>query len=334
MDTCCLGRILDLVFDPRMPHSFTTRMLRARKLRQIMKCAQPPTEPRTVFLVLTFDVESEYGSHPVGGNGVTASQFLGNIQNVSENMTIFVQGSLVQQNSEILRSLERQGIEIGLHGYRHELWGPAQWYLADKPLTLQEKKSLLEAGIEAFRTAGLRSPAIFRSPNLVADTATLRLLAEKGFRVDSSLPSHRGLLPVPVFFGGPEGLIRIPVTVDPTPSLSRKVLLPYYRYFLFDLKNLKEMKTGELLQHVSRVVVLQETLGFLPHLVILCHSWEFLNPLAKEWDYCCPANFEFLRNLDSILSENFSVRHVSMSTLAEQFKGKKTDAVSFRSVPE
>jgi hypothetical protein len=147
----------------------------------------------------------------------------------------------------------------------------------------------------------------------------MNLLVEGGFRVDSYLPSHRGVLPVPQFFGGLGGLVRIPVTADPTPSLSRKGILPYYRFRTCSLRSLREMEKGELLQYVSREVTLQEALGFSPHIVILSHSWEFLNPNVgcPSQDYCCPENFEFLQGLYSTLSSKFNVGHMSMSALAE-----------------
>jgi len=283
-----------------------------------------PHRRHQLFVVLTYDVEREYGSHRLKGNGATVPLFLRSMQDAAENATIFVEGSLVEENSEILRSLEKKGIEIGLHGYRHELWGPAQWYLADKPLTLKRRNSLLDAAIEAFRSSGLRRPVVFRAPNLAADSSTMLLLLEKGFHVDSSLPAHRGVPPIPQFFGGPEGLIRIPVTAEPTPSLSRKRIFPYYRYRTCNLKSLKEMRNDELLRYVSRIAALQEALGFPPHLVIVSHSWEFLNPLIdhQDYSYCSPANFEFLHELVRILSENFDEKRVSISTLAEFFKEK------------
>lgn len=327
MNTHYLKRILDFASDARMPQNLIATMLKTRNLRDVMNRAHLH-KTRQLFLVLTCDVEREYGSRRVKGGGATVSPFLRNAQEVLLNTSIFIEGSLVEENSDILHTLERQGIEIGLHGYRHELWGPPQWYLSDKPLTLEEKNSLLEAAIEAFRSSGLRRPLIFRSPNLAADKSTMRLLVAKGFQVDSSLPSHKGVLPVPQLFGGPEGLIRIPVTAEPTPSLSRRRFFPYYGYRVCNLKSLKEMG-NELLQYVSRIVALQEALGFLPHLVILSHSWEFLNPSIEHQDYgyCSPANFEFLHNLVRILSENFDVKRVSIGSLAELSKEKITSSI-------
>jgi hypothetical protein len=91
-----------------------------------------------------------------------------------------------------------------------------------------------------------------------------------------------------------------------------------------DLKNLKEMEKEELLHRISRIVALQEAVGFQPHIVILCHSWEFFNPPAthRDYDYCSHENFEFLRNVNRILAERFRVGYVSMTALGRQFKEK------------
>ena len=309
-------------------------MLRTRKLRRMINETERLGRGQ-LLVALTFDVEREYGSDRLKGNSATASQFLASLQDAPENVTIFVEGGLVSENAEMLRSLQRRGIEIGLHGHCHELWGQSQWYLRDRPLAIEGKSSFLSAGMEAFRNAGLRKPIVFRAPNLVTDASTLRLLLEKGFRVDSSLPSHKGALPIPQFFGGPEGLVSVPVSADPVPSLSRKGILPYYRYVVCNLKNLKESRKEEILRHISRIMGLQQALGVPPHMVILCHSWEFFNPAINDQDYayCSPENSQFLRNLNRIISERFSVRRVSMSTLGEQFN-EKTRSPSFHASVE
>ena len=313
-----LARILDLVSDPRMPTNFIGAILRSRKFGRIMSDHQLRGR-RELLVAFTCDVERPYGSHRILGNDLTVAQFLRALQDSSTITTIFIEGSLVEGNSEALRSLENKNIEMGLHGYVHELWGKWQWYLSQRPLTLAEKDALLEAGINSFRKAGLKRPVTFRAPNLVIDTSTMRLLLEKGFHVDSSLPSHKGVLPIPRFLGGSGGLVSIPVTADPRPSLSLRGIFPYYKYLVLNLKNLKEIDKDGLRERISLIVALQEALGFLPHIVVLSHSWEFSGPLIKhrDYSYCSIKNFEFRNRLFHLLSENFVLRPVSMATLGE-----------------
>jgi uncharacterized membrane protein YphA (DoxX/SURF4 family) len=84
------------------------------------------------------------------------------------------------------------------------------------------------------------------------------------------------------------------------------------------------MKKEALLGYVSRIVALQEALGCLPYIVILCHSWEFFNPAVgnRGYSYCSPANFEFLRNLLTFVSKGLGLRQTSMSTLAKLLREK------------
>jgi peptidoglycan/xylan/chitin deacetylase (PgdA/CDA1 family) len=318
VDRHYLNRIVDLGLDPRFPPNLIATFPKTHRLRRIMDKAKLREGDR-LFVVLTFDVERNYGSDCATEACARVPEFLASLRDVYRDITIFVEGSLVEGNSWALRPMQQREIEIGPHGCRHELWGRSQWYLPDRPLTLERKRALLKAGIEAFQRAGLPRPIVFRSPNLVADESTMNLLVEEGFRVDSSLPSHTGVLPVPQFFGKLGKLVRIPVTADPTPSLSRKGVLPYYRFRACSLRSLMEMEKDELLRYVSRIVTLQEALGFPPHIVIISHSWEFLNSNVgrPSQNYCRPENFEFLQDLDRMLSCKFNMRHMSMSALAE-----------------
>lgn len=312
-----LLRFLDFVLDPRMPHNFLGTALRNRKL--LSKINTHQNIGGELFVALTFDVENEYGSHRLEGGGTTVRPFLEQMRDWDVPATIFVEGCLVGQNADILLELERNEIENGLHGFRHELWGPAQWFLADRPVSSEQKTHLLEVALEDCRAAGLRRPVVFRAPNLTADNSTIELLGENGFQVDSSLPSHRGVLPVPQFPGGLKGIVRIPVTADPIPFLARKSFLPYCRFRVCNLKNLKEITLNGILDIASRIISIQELLGCLPHLVVLSHSWEFSTPLTNDpkYGYCSVTNYEFLREVTNWLRQHFKVRFVSMSDLGK-----------------
>jgi hypothetical protein len=277
------------------------------------------------LLALTFDVEREYGSFRLETHASNVKSFLSRIEGIEQNATIFVEGSLVKEHSEALHSLEKKGIEIGLHGWQHELWGSKQWYLNDKPLQPDQKATLLKAAFEDFQLSSLHRPTAFRAPNLVADESTLKLLESNGFQVDSSLPSHRGVAPIPQFPNGPSGIIRIPVSVEPTPLLDSKSFIPYYRFRVCNLKTAKQMRGEKLLDCVTRIAMCQEAFGFLPHLVMLSHSWEFFPPLVENRDYayCSATNFELLDSVVNSLSESFAVKRVSMSDLGELIKQKQ-----------
>lgn len=221
----------------------------------------------------------------------------------------------MKENVGHLRSLQN-AYEIGLHGYHHELWGHPQWYLADSPLSVREKDSLLKMALEVFGKEGLHRPEAFRAPNLIIDGPTLDVLRRNGFTVDSSLPSHKGPLPIPILGHDSNGLVRIPVSVDPVPVLRRRLVLPYLRYRVFNMKMLKGLTSRDILFSLNRIITIQNQYGVPAHLVINSHSWEFYEPTVPAFSYCSEMNFEFLQNLTKLLAENYDLEHVTMTTLA------------------
>lgn len=121
-------------------------------------------------------MEREYGSTAPPTKRPTERLFLEHAGEHFPLGTIFIQGSLVEENADRILSLQNAGFEIGLHGYNHELWGRAQWYLSDRPMSVAEKESLVRMALDAFRKVGLRRPGAFRAPNLVIDGPTLEYL--------------------------------------------------------------------------------------------------------------------------------------------------------------
>ena len=309
-------RLFDFLSDPRMPYH-PAPVIRAHRLRSLLK-RKPASLGRKLLLCLTFDVEIGYGSYRISDRTSYITQFLHMVEDHPDWRTLFVEGRLVNENSSTLRSLSKKGFELGLHGYSHELWGDQQWYLPDKALTVVQRAALLRAGIEAFETAGLEKPVSFRAPNLVADGHTIQLLSENGFTVDSSLPSHRGVMPIPRVLSGRNQITQIPVTVDPIPSYSRRWILPYRTFRQCNLRTLRQMTGKELSEYVMRISAIQQALGFAPHLVVLAHSWEFFDPPGKrsELSYCSPTNAYTLHNLVQTLSDDFEVQPVSIGELA------------------
>lgn len=311
-----LRKLLDFLSDPRMPYN-PAPVIRSHRVRSLLR-RKPAISGRKILLCLTFDVEIGYGSYRISDRTSHTTQFLHMVEDHPDWRTLFVEGRLVKENSSALRSLTKKGCELGLHGYSHELWGGQQWYLPDKALTVVQRAALLRAGIKTFEIAGLEKPILFRAPNLVADGHTIQLLSDNGFTVDSSLPSHRGVMPIPRLFPGRKQVIQIPVTVDPIPEYSRKRILPYRTFRQCNLKTLRQMTGKDLPEYVMRIAAIQQALGFAPHLVVLAHSWEFFDPPDKrsELNYCSPTNLQTINNLVRSLSDNFDVQPVSIGKLA------------------
>ncbi len=92
--------------------------------------------------------------------------------------TFFVPGYTAEQHPGAIQAVRDAGHEIGHHGYLHE------------PLTGTDEateRGYLERGLDALgRVAGVR-PVGYRAPWWESTDRTLGLLAEYGFRFDSSL---------------------------------------------------------------------------------------------------------------------------------------------------
>jgi polysaccharide deacetylase family protein (PEP-CTERM system associated) len=120
--------------------------------------------------------------------------------------TFFVVGELLAPLADLLQGLQEEGHELGCHGWSHQ----TLWALGPEGL----REELVRFRKEAARL-GLRGIVGFRAPTFSLDRRTawaLSILAELGFRYDSSLFPARGpLYGVP---GAPLGRYR-PSLEDP-----------------------------------------------------------------------------------------------------------------------
>ena len=130
--------------------------------------------------------------------------------------TFFVPGYTADSFPDAVREIARRGHEIGHHGYLHE--SPTD-YLGDPG----GERAMYEKGTEALeRVAGVR-PSGYRSPGWDLTDNSIRLLAELGFRYDSSLAAddyncyYARIGDVPrtdggFLFGEPSEIVEIPVS--------------------------------------------------------------------------------------------------------------------------
>lgn len=319
------ARLLDLLLDPRMPYFMPCVGLKRRRSKMLSTSEIPSESP--LLIALTFDVEYDFGSSAKDSSSEAVEPFLKQLPTLAEGLqavsTLFVQGDLVARYGELLLNLQSSH-EIGLHGYAHELWGEAKWFLPHKPVSLESKRELLKQGLQNFADNNLAPPVSFRAPDLVADTDTLRLLGENGFLVDSSAPSYRGILPQPSRPLGPASTFQsIPITAAPIPRVRRRYLLPFTTYEVFNMSWLAATSDQHLLDYVAEVVSFQIRNGTKPHLVFLAHPWEF-----REWegqkplDYCSEDNYELLQRKMRLLGERYQLRYVSMKELARALGGE------------
>ncbi len=322
-----LARLSDLLLDPRMPY-FIPYVKLKRRSKALPNVDIPDKSP--LLIALTFDVEYDFGSSAREASLNAVEPFLQQLPALAEKWqaasTLFVQGDIVERYAELLLNLQPRH-EIGLHGYAHELWGKAKWFLPKKPISYDTKKMLLEESLKAFSTSHLAMPVSFRAPDLVADTDTLQLLEEQGFLVDSSAPSYYGTPPLPTRpLGITSALLSIPITTAPGPRIRTRYLLPFAAYEVFNMAWLATTSDSQFLSYAGEVLSFQISAGTKPHLVFMAHPWEFREWTGgKGYDYCSKDNYELLHQKLQLIKERYQLQYVCLKELAQLLDSRQDD---------
>ncbi|MFH0737381.1 MAG: polysaccharide deacetylase family protein [Candidatus Micrarchaeota archaeon] len=305
-----LGRAVSFISDPRLPLYYPLNRLRWDSLRSRMDRLDLGQNPE-LDLIFTVDVEYDYGSGGKGEAGC-ASPFLklakGFFDKHGIKATLFVQGDLIQRLAGDIRALGASH-EIGLHGYAHEQWGQS-WFVKDPVPSPKERKELISKSLAAFKAAGFQAPSSFRAPNMVIDPLSLGILKEAGFTADSSYPSYSG--------GGnaaalSHGLAEVPVSFDPKPVFGHSLRA---RYVVFNTHNIVK-KELDIVAAATRVAKAQILADQKPHVMLLCHPWEFFEPEMGPGDpsfgYSSPKNLSLLEDALESLKGSFRVRPKTLS---------------------
>lgn len=147
-----------------------------------------------------FEERASLMSHQAYGPEVGVPRILALLERLDVRATFFVPGATADRHPGALAAIVEAGHEVGHHGYLHEsLVG------ADE----SAERKYLEPELEALeRVAGVR-PSGYRAPWWEATDLTRPLLAEYGFRFDSSFFDADA----PYWVDTPDGrLLEIPVT--------------------------------------------------------------------------------------------------------------------------
>ena len=168
---------------------------REQHLASGTRSPEPITWPqgKTAAACLTFDLDAEAVvltadissvsrmtpmSHQSYGPLVGVPRILALLKRHDIEATFFVPGYSAQRYPQVVRSIAEAGHEIAHHSYFHE-----------NTAGMDEKTeaAMLDLGLRALRdVAGVR-PEGYRAPMWEMNYHTPRLLAERGFRYDSSL---------------------------------------------------------------------------------------------------------------------------------------------------
>lgn len=301
-------RLLSILQDSRMPW-FLPRVLVQQRLNSDAYKGRSPLK-----FCLTIDVEQSYGSadllHEIDHIPTFLERFSDMCDALEIKSTMFLQGDILEIFKNKLVELENKGHEIGIHGLHHELWGREKWFLKDSWVHPLERKKNLKKIWEAVEASGLKSVRAFRAPNLITDQTTLKLEQESGFEIDSSSPAMLGRKPIAKIKGG---LCRVPVSRDPMPHIRWKYFMPFGNYIVMNLYNFLELPEHELLGAINRLREYHRKNKVAPHLVFLCHSWEFQS--RDDMPYCRGENFTELSKKIAMLKAHMDLEFMTLTEL-------------------
>lgn len=142
--------------------------------------------------------------------------------------TFFIPGWVAERHPDLVKEIQRQGHEVGHHGYLHE-----------HPHTLpeSEEREILKKGIEILEGILGEKPKGYRSPAWEYSSRTLSLLSEYGFLYTSAMMDDE--LP----YQYDSGLIELPVQwllddacfflFSPTQPISRVIAPPEWVFSIW-----------------------------------------------------------------------------------------------------
>lgn len=152
--------------------------------------AAPSLDPatlRSASIAVTFDnfgeaADLELGRHPPHepvGRHFTATETLEPLLGLiaGRPVTYFVEASNTLLYPQALRRMRDAGVEIGLHGWRHENWGQR---------AAGERAEVLRRSVDAMRALGI-APRGFRPPGGAMPDGAIAQLAEAGLDYCSPL---------------------------------------------------------------------------------------------------------------------------------------------------
>lgn len=304
-----MSKVIYALRDNRMPLYMPFTYVRGRILQHKL---QEIDSAKELDIMLTFDVEQDFGSAKFSrGTADSVLDFLPLVTDFLKSQiiksTFFVQGNLIARYHKDFLELQKQGYELGLHGYCHEPWG-SDWFINERLPSIYIREKLLVDSLEVFKKYKLPQPKSFRAPNMVINKASLKLFRKYGFKYDSSAPSYRGIIPIVT---KDFGITEIPVSVNPIPEIRIKKV-PSLSYNVLNMHNLIRMSNEKFLSGVETISKVQKLYGQKPFLVLLAHSWEFCRNVIP---YCSELNFDILLDKLSLLKRYYAIRYKTIEQL-------------------
>ncbi len=101
--------------------------------------------------------------------------------------TVFFTGRFAETYPELVREAAIRGYDLGTHGWEHGLDREEDFRRG----SYEQQRRWIDLSTEAVEKASGVTPVAFRAPNLSIGEMTFRVLEERGYRFDSSIPARR-----------------------------------------------------------------------------------------------------------------------------------------------
>ncbi|MFC8502138.1 polysaccharide deacetylase [Pedococcus sp. NPDC057267] len=141
-------------------------------------------------------------SHQSYGPKVAVPKLLAMLARQEVRATFFVPGFTAESHPDMLRAIVDAGHEIGHHGYLHEQM---------QGISRDTEAGYLDRGLDALHSVAGVVPVGYRAPWWEMNWHTPELLAERGFRYDSSLLDGDAPYRFQVSPGSSRDIVEIPV---------------------------------------------------------------------------------------------------------------------------
>jgi peptidoglycan/xylan/chitin deacetylase (PgdA/CDA1 family) len=237
---------------------------------------------KQIYFTFTVDLEKYKGN-------LDRRQFdkLLNLLNEYGKGTIFVETSLLDKED-----LSLDSHEVGSHGYGHLALGD-DWWIKNEEKT-KNRLNNIKKSTELIKDKLKVNPISFRCPKFSKGNDVNKILADLGYKIDSSNNPHNGRnLPTLK-----KEIMEIPISRSYKPSLAFKYGLPHLKYDSMMFSNLKKNGLNDFTL-LSRKIVQTWPREKTPLLNFMCHNWDFNS--QKDFDLVR----DYVGNLQNVFKVKF-----------------------------
>ena len=143
--------------------------------------------------IMGIDMEPDVGSFTPCWEGVRRGTpgLLGVLARHGIQATFFWTADAAENNPSVFKRVQKEGHEVGCHGYAHESLGePLFWMPNSWPLLPEEVEGRIRRATQILRRMSGTRPVSFRCPRAWGSTKVMSVLEKLGYVADASLPMY------------------------------------------------------------------------------------------------------------------------------------------------